>query len=208
MPFRATLLLEASFFKVSSFSVICNFQSFWKQFELSYGFVNFFYRSWKFEKDPKYLKEVSVEVLVLTNQDGLESEQKEYMTLKEMKSSLQNDRVFLTRTLPCLRLWQNVMKCLCRNFKLACSIVSNIPMKVCWIFMFVSLNNFPFKTFFFCFWFKFGNYIVYRLLVGAFSLKEKSPTITVGSFLVGTFPLTEKCPTITVTVFLVGAFSF
>ena len=38
-------------------------------------------------------------------------------------------------------------------------------------------------------------------LVGAFSLREKSPTTTVGSFLVGAFPLREKCPTIAVTVF-------
>ena len=29
-------------------------------------------------------------------------------------------------------------------------------------------------------------------LVAAFSLKEKSPTITVGSFLVGAFPLRKK----------------
>ena len=44
-------------------------------------------------------------------------------------------------------------------------------------------------------------------LVGAFSLKKKSPTITVGSFLVGAFSLKEKSPAITVGSFLVGAFS-
>ena len=38
-------------------------------------------------------------------------------------------------------------------------------------------------------------------LVGAFSFKEKSPTITVGSFLVGAFSLKEKSPTITVGSF-------
>ena len=38
-------------------------------------------------------------------------------------------------------------------------------------------------------------------LVGACSLKEKSPTITVGSFLVGAFSLKEKSPTITVGSF-------
>ena len=43
------------------------------------------------------------------------------------------------------------------------------------------------------------------LLVGAFSLKKKNPTITVGSFLVGAFSLKEKCPTITVGSFLFGA---
>ena len=38
-------------------------------------------------------------------------------------------------------------------------------------------------------------------LVGAFSFKEKSPTITVASFLVGAFSLKEKSPTITVASF-------
>ena len=39
------------------------------------------------------------------------------------------------------------------------------------------------------------------LLVGAFSLKEKSPTLTVSSFLVGAFSLKEKSPTLTVSSF-------
>ena len=39
-------------------------------------------------------------------------------------------------------------------------------------------------------------------LVGAFSLKEKSPTLTVSSFfLVGAFSLKEKSPTLTVSSF-------
>ena len=38
-------------------------------------------------------------------------------------------------------------------------------------------------------------------LVGAFPLRKKIPTITVGSFLVGAFPLREKCPTIAVSFF-------
>ena len=41
-----------------------------------------------------------------------------------------------------------------------------------------------------------------RFLVGAFSFKEKSPTITVASFfLVGAFSFKEKSPTITVASF-------
>ena len=44
-------------------------------------------------------------------------------------------------------------------------------------------------------------------LVGAFSLKEKSPAITVGSFLVGAFSLKEKSPTLTVSSFFFVFFS-
>ena len=44
-------------------------------------------------------------------------------------------------------------------------------------------------------------------LVGAFSLKEINPTITMGSFLVGAFSLKEKSPTLTVGNFLKNFFS-
>ena len=81
-----------------------------------------------------------MEVLVLNNHESQEAaEQNDYMTLHEIRTG-RKEKVFITRTLPCLRLWQNVMKCLCRNFKLACSIVSNIPMKVCESFSLLQLT--------------------------------------------------------------------
>ena len=48
---------------------------------------------------------------------------------------------------------------------------------------------------------KLFNSSVASFLVGAFSFKEKSPTITVASFLVGAFSFKEKSPTITVASF-------